>query len=101
MPKQDKPFIGGALKPTNPIGSAYKPIDPGECPFVACDHSCVCNKAKGQATNGHCRCDERTLRRAIRWWRAKAKYLEYHLDKVEDELSEVKNDLDRESLFFW
>jgi hypothetical protein len=57
-----------------------EPHDPGECPFIACGHSCVCNKAVGQATNGGgCRCDEKTLRRAARWWRAKAEYLQQNV----------------------
>jgi hypothetical protein len=50
--------------------------DPGECPVLACDNSCVCATATGMATNGGCRCDERKLRRAVGFWRARAQYLE-------------------------
>jgi hypothetical protein len=34
------------------------------------DHSCAVAKPRGMGTNGHCRCDERTLRRALRRERA-------------------------------
>jgi hypothetical protein len=41
--------------------------NPGDIPFTACGHSCVCASAEGMATNGPCRCDERTLRRAVQY----------------------------------
>ncbi len=43
--------------------------DPGDCPLIACDNSCICARPQGMATNGGCRCDERKLRRAVQWWR--------------------------------
>ena len=43
--------------------------NPPDVPFLACDHSCVCAKAEGQAPNGGCRCDERKLRQAVQYWR--------------------------------
>jgi hypothetical protein len=49
--------------------------DPGECPVLACDRSCVCATATGMATNGGCRCDKRTLRRAVMFWRMRAQWL--------------------------
>lgn len=50
--------------------------DPGDVPFLACDHSCVCASASGMATNGGCHCDERRLRQAVRYWRSRAQHLQ-------------------------
>jgi hypothetical protein len=50
--------------------------DPGDCPLVACDNSCVCATPTGMATNGGCRCDERKLRQAVQWWRRRAIFLQ-------------------------
>ena len=50
--------------------------EPGDIPILACDHSCVCATAHGQATNGGCRCDERKLRQAVQWWRRRAEFLQ-------------------------
>jgi hypothetical protein len=50
--------------------------DPGDCPLLACDNSCVCARPTGMATNGGCRCDERKLQQAVQWWRRKALFLE-------------------------
>jgi hypothetical protein len=50
--------------------------DPGDVPFVACDHSCACVSATGMAPNGGCRCDERKLRQAVRYWRRRAQFLQ-------------------------
>jgi hypothetical protein len=33
------------------------------------DSSCVVASPDGMATNGGCRCDDHTLRRALRWYR--------------------------------
>lgn len=49
--------------------------DPGEMPFSACDNSCVICRPLGMGTNGGCRCDERQLRRAVMWYRARCVYL--------------------------
>lgn len=49
--------------------------DPGEMPFGACDNSCVICRPLGMGTNGGCRCDERQLRRAVMWYRARCVYL--------------------------
>lgn len=51
---------------------------------IACGHGCVCNKATGMATNGPCRCDERTLRRAVAYWRARARRDETALQSLAD-----------------
>jgi hypothetical protein len=50
--------------------------DPGDCPIVACDNSCLCATATGMSTNGGCRCDEQKLRRAVQWWRRRAQFLQ-------------------------
>lgn len=68
--------------------------DPGDVPFLACDHSCVCASAKGQATNGGCRCDERELRRAVQWWRRRAQFLQATIQEMRDAMGE--NDFARE-----
>src|SRR5882672_549090 len=58
--------------------------DPGDVPFVACDHSCVIATATGMSTNGGCRCDERKLRRAVQWWRRRAQFLQITLQDMRD-----------------
>lgn len=56
--------------------------DPGDIPFTACDNSCVCATARGMATNGGCRCDEKKLRRAIQWWRRRAEFLQMIIQEM-------------------
>ena len=58
--------------------------DPGDVPFVACDHSCVCVSATGVATNGGCRCDERKLRRAVQYWRRRAQFLQITIQTLRE-----------------
>jgi hypothetical protein len=58
--------------------------DPPDVPFHACDNSCVVARPNGMATNGGCRCDERTLRRAVQWWRGKARHLQSTIDLMRD-----------------
>ncbi len=44
--------------------------DPGDLPINGCgDSSCEVASSSGMATNGGCRCDERTLRRALRFYK--------------------------------
>jgi hypothetical protein len=51
--------------------------DPGDMPVQGCgDNSCIVAQPKGMATNGGCRCDERTLRRAVQWWKRLAAFRE-------------------------
>jgi hypothetical protein len=59
--------------------------DPGDIPFAACDHSCVCARPTGMAPNGGCRCDERTLRRAVSWWRRRCQFLEHTIREMRGE----------------
>jgi hypothetical protein len=50
--------------------------DPGDYPELGCgDSSCIVAHPKGMRTNGGCRCDERTLRRAVMWWRRRGEFL--------------------------
>jgi hypothetical protein len=43
--------------------------DPGDLPVVGCgDSACDVAQPPGMATNGGCRCDERTVRVAIRYY---------------------------------
>lgn len=50
--------------------------DPGECPVTGCgDNSCIVHTPTGMATNGGCRCEERELRRAVQWLKARNVYL--------------------------
>jgi hypothetical protein len=47
------------------------PVDSGPVPGCA-DNSCVVARRTGMGTNGGCRCDDRTLRRAVGYWRGVA-----------------------------
>lgn len=58
--------------------------DPPDIPFVACDNSCIVAQATGMATNGGCRCDERQLRRAVQWWRARARFLQTTIQMMKE-----------------
>ncbi len=58
--------------------------DPGDCPLLACDNSCVCASPHGMATNGGCRCDERKLRQAVQWWRRRAVFLQATIQDMRD-----------------
>lgn len=57
--------------------SASLRAPPGDYPVDGCgDRSCeVKDPGGGMATNGGCRCDERTLRRALRWYKRHATFL--------------------------
>jgi hypothetical protein len=60
------------------------PRDPGD-PVEGCgDGSCLIRTPNGQHTNAGCRCDEIRLRRGVMYWRAKAKYLQYQLDQMNE-----------------
>ncbi len=58
--------------------------EPGDCPILACDNSCVCATPRGMATNGGCRCDERKLRLAVMWWRRRAEFLQTTIQDMRD-----------------
>ena len=43
------------------------------CPIDCGDNSCICaEEKKGMRTNGGCRCEEKELRIAVRYWKNKA-----------------------------
>jgi hypothetical protein len=49
--------------------------DPGDLPVAGCgDSSCEVAQATGMATNGGCGCDERTVRRALRYYKRLARF---------------------------
>lgn len=49
--------------------------DPGDLAVVGCgDSSCVVAQASGMSTNGGCRCDERTLRLALQFYKRLAQF---------------------------
>ena len=55
--------------------NAYNPNPnkPWLCPIDCGDNSCVCaEERKGMRTNGGCRCDERSLRLAVQFWKREA-----------------------------
>lgn len=58
--------------------------DPGDCPFLACDNSCVCATPSGMQTNGGCQCDEQKLRQAVLWWRRRAVFLQATIQQMRD-----------------
>ncbi len=50
---------------------------PVDMPVEGCgDNSCEVRHPGGMATNGGCRCSPREVRRALRWWRRRAAFLE-------------------------
>src|SRR5688572_15672694 len=52
--------------------------DPGDLPVSGCGNNpCDVQSPTGMATQGRCRCDESTLRRALRYWRRRAAFLEH------------------------
>ncbi len=49
--------------------------DPGDLPVAGCgDSSCQVAQASGMSTNGGCRCDERTLRQALAFYKRLAQF---------------------------
>lgn len=52
------------------------------CPERGCgNHPCDVSTNTGMGPNGHCSCDERTLRRALRWYKKRVIELEVELAK--------------------
>lgn len=57
----------------NELHEAHNEPDTDNCPSDCGDNSCDCaSQRTGMRTNGGCRCDERALRRAVRYWRKRA-----------------------------
>lgn len=51
--------------------------DPGDMPCTGCgDSSCIVRHPTGMHTNGGCNCEARELRRALAWYKRRAKFLE-------------------------
>jgi hypothetical protein len=51
--------------------------DPGDLSVNGCgDNSCEVRKPRGMATNGGCRCEERELRWAMKYWKRVAAFRE-------------------------
>lgn len=49
--------------------------DPGDMPVAGCgDSSCQVAQSSGMSTNGGCCCDERTLRRALAFYKRLAQF---------------------------
>lgn len=66
--------------------------DPRGYPIDGCgDHSCLVAHATGMATNGGCRCNERTFRRAVQWWRRYARFLESTVAEQRDEMARMNS----------
>jgi hypothetical protein len=70
-----------------------KSRDPGDLPVNGCgDHSCVVVRPTGMATNGGCRCQERELRRALTWYKRRAKFLEDTIAELKAEVARLHAD---------
>lgn len=68
--------------------------DPGDIPFVACDNSCIVARPTGMTTNGGCRCEKTTLRRAVMWWRRRAEFLQITIQDMRNGKEIDKNEED-------
>ena len=71
--------------------AAYRKADecrakgPGDLTVEGCgDHSCAVRAPQGMGSNGGCRCDERTLRRAVQWYRRKVHQMDAALRELRD-----------------
>lgn len=70
--------------------------DPGDLPVTGCgDTSCVVASPKGMATNGGCLCDERTLRRAVHFYRRLSQFREQTIRDLRAQGSAVVEALDK------
>jgi hypothetical protein len=60
--------------------------DPGDLPVSGCgDNSCEVQQASGMATNGGCCCDERTVRRALRFYKRRCQFLQETIRVMREE----------------
>lgn len=59
-----------------------------------CGHGCVIASHKGQGTNGHCTCDERKLRRAVRAYRARLAAVERERDEARSNVEVMREGLE-------
>ena len=71
------------------LDEAY--ADPGDLPVSGCgDNSCEVEKPKGMATNGGCRCDEGTLRRALHYYKRRCIFLTGSVQELKGQLTAVE-----------
>ena len=67
--------------------------DPGDFPVRGCgDSSCIVESAAsrgGQHTNGGCRCELRTMRHAMAYWKRRSKFLEETIKDQRDAIDEA------------
>lgn len=86
--------------------------DPGDMPVRGCgDNSCVVAQPSGMATNGGCRCEPHTLRRALAYYKRLAAFREETIRElraapspsatVEDERAAVVAALQHEASYNW
>jgi len=60
--------------------------DPGDLPVNGCgDSSCEVASTSGMATNGGCSCDDRTLRRALRYYKRLASFRQETIKMMKSE----------------
>jgi hypothetical protein len=65
--------------------------DPGDMPVSGCgDNSCGVRTPCGMATNGGCCCEEREVRRALRWWKRVAAFREETIREMAQREAELR-----------
>jgi hypothetical protein len=70
--------------------------DPGDLPVNGCgDNSCEVRAPRGMATNGGCRCEERELRWALRYYKRLAAFREETVREVRAEVERVRCEVAR------
>ena len=90
-----------ALREADVYRRSYERViqEPGDMPVPGCgDSSCIVESARsrgGQHTNGGCRCEAHTLRRAMAYWRRRAEFLQETVRTQRDELRGCLCDPDR------
>lgn len=73
---------------------AARSIDPGDLPVAGCgDNSCVVARPGGMATNGGCRCDDRTLRWALSYYKRLAAFREETVHDLRDEVAGLRAEM--------
>lgn len=62
--------------------------DPGDLPVAGCgDNSCEVASSSGMATNGGCRCDDRVVRAALRYYKRLAAFRAETIRMMKDDAS--------------
>ena len=66
--------------------AAERSKDPGDLPATGCgDNGCIVAQRGGMGTNGGCRCERAELRRAMQYWKRRAKFLEETIRLMKEE----------------